>query len=105
MPILVNMDVLAKIQHHLSSLTPVSWLLRLILCHEVGIGIEGLMGQYQYQYQYLEAVKFQYQYQYQYLKGADGQYQYQYQYLENRDFQYQYQYRPKHQYLNTNTRY
>ena len=86
MPILVKMDVSAKIQHHMSSLTPVSWLLRLILCHEVGIGIEGLMGQYQYQYQYLEAVKFQYQYQYQYLKVADGQYQYQYQYLENRDF-------------------
>ena len=78
------MNILAKIQHHLSSLTPVSWLLRLTLCHEVGIGIEGLMGQYQYQY--LEAVKFQYQYQYQYLKVADGQYQYQYQYLENPDF-------------------
>ena len=82
MHILVNMDVLAKIQHHLSSLTPVSWLLRLTLCHEVGIGIEGLMGQYQYQY--LEAAEVQYQYQY--LKVADGQYQYQYQYLENRDF-------------------
>ena len=82
MPILVNMDVLAKIQHHLSSLTPVSWLLRLTLCHEVGIGIEGLMGQYQYQY--LEAVKFQYQYQY--LKDADGQYQYQYQFLEGVKF-------------------
>ena len=55
-----------------------------VSCHEVGIGIERLTGQYQYQY--LEGVKFQYQYQYQYLKVADGQYQYQYQYLENRDF-------------------
>ena len=55
-----------------------------VSCHEVGIaiGIERLMGQYQYQY--LEGVKFQYQYQYR--KVADGQYQYQYQYLENGDF-------------------
>ena len=60
------------------------WVLRPTLRDEIGLGIAGLRGQYQYQY--LEAAEVQYQYQYQYLKVSDGQYQYQYQYLKNPDF-------------------
>ena len=72
------MNEKAKLQPYLSRQTPVNGGLGPNLCHQIGLGVAGLKGQYQYQY--LEAAKVQYQY----LKVADGQYQYQY--LENPDF-------------------